>query len=71
MVYGIQKYYSFGMSLSSKAQWAQNVSEAGSASILREMALLRCTAYSYVVTAHFSYAIQTQHECTLYGNADV
>jgi len=47
MIYSIQKYSSFGMSLSSNAQCAHNVSEAGSASILREMNLLRCTAYSY------------------------
>jgi hypothetical protein len=45
MVYGIQKYYYFGMSSSSYAQWAHKISKAGSTSILREMYLLRCTAY--------------------------
>jgi hypothetical protein len=46
MVYGLHKYYSFGMSLLSNAQCGQKVSEAGSASILREINLPRCTAYS-------------------------
>ena len=63
-VYDIQKYCSFDMSLSSNAQWAKNVSEAGTPYILREMTLLRCTVYSYA-------RARTQHECTLYGNGDV
>jgi len=35
------------MPLSSNAQWVQNLSEAASASIFKEMTLLHCTAYSY------------------------